>query len=58
MEQAKYIIVNNPEIESLLDAIESAPKEEQSLMALMADTFIKGMKTQAQLLRQSPRPGG
>lgn len=53
MERAKYIAVTEPEVERLLDAIESAPKEKQPMLAVLAETFIKGMNTQAKLIDQT-----
>lgn len=53
MKQTKYTAAQGQEVERLLDAIESAPKEKRSLMALLAETYINGMKAQDKLVAVS-----
>lgn len=53
MEKAKYTTAQGLEVERLLDAIESVPKEKQPLMAVLAEAFINGMKTQDKLATAS-----
>lgn len=53
MERTKYIAVTEPEVERLLDAIDSAPKEKQPMIAVLAEAFINGMNTQAKLTDQT-----
>lgn len=54
MERAKqYTPAQGQEVERLLDAIESVPKEKQPLMAVLAEAFINGMKTQDKLATAS-----
>lgn len=54
MERAKqYTPAQGQEVERLLDAIESVPKEKQPLMAVLAEAFINGMKIQDKLATAS-----
>ncbi len=52
MKQTKYTTAQG-QVERLLDAIESAPQEKQYLMALLAETYINGMKAQDKLVAVS-----
>lgn len=51
--QTKRTADQGQEVERLLDAIESAPPEKRSLMALLAETYINGMKAQDKLVAVS-----
>ena len=54
MEKAKYTTAQGLEVERLLNAIESVPKEKQPIMAVLAEAFINGMKAQDKLVAASP----
>lgn len=53
MEKAKYTTAQGLEVERLLNAIESVPKEKQPIMAVLAEAFINGMKAQDNLVAAS-----
>ncbi len=50
MEKSKYTAIIGQDIDSLLDAINIAPMEKHSIMALLAETYINGMKMQDKLI--------
>lgn len=53
MEKAKYTTAQGLEVERLLNAIESVPKEKQPIMAVLAEAFINGMNAQDKLVAAS-----
>ena len=53
MEKAKYTTAQGLEVERLLNAIESVPKEKQPIMAALAEAFINGMKAKDKLVAAS-----
>ena len=54
MEKAKYTTAQGLEVERLLNAIESVPKEKQPIMAVLAEAFINGMKAPGKLVAARP----
>ena len=53
MEKAKYTTAQGLEVERILNAIDSVPKEKQPIMAVLAEAFINGMKAQDKLVAAS-----
>lgn len=55
MEKTRYTTAagQDQEIERLLNAIESVPKEKQPIIAVLAEAFINGMKAQDKLVATS-----
>lgn len=41
--------VQEKDVENLIDALISAPRDKLTIMTVMAETFISGMKTQERL---------
>ncbi len=58
MKKIEYTASQGREVERLLDAIESAPVEKRTIMAILAETYINGMKAHDKLVNaQQPRTG-
>lgn len=53
MKQTKRTADQGQEVERLLEAIESVPKEKLPIMAALAEAFISGMKAQDKLISVS-----
>ena len=53
MEKTGYTTAQGLEVERLLNALESVPKEKQPIMAVLAEAFINGMKAQDKLVAAS-----
>lgn len=49
MTQPYELDIFEPEVESLLDVLESVPKNQRKVVAILAEVFIKGMQTQSKL---------
>ena len=53
MEKTGYTTAQGLEVERLINALESVPKEKQPIMAVLAEAFINGMKAQDKLVAAS-----
>lgn len=53
MEKTGYTTAQGLEVERLLNALESVPKEKQPIMAVLAEAFINGMKARDKLVAAS-----
>lgn len=49
MSNTEYTAVQVSDVENLVDALISAPKNKLTLMTVMAETFISGMRAQERL---------
>lgn len=49
MTNTEYTAVQVNDVENLVDALISAPKNKLTLMTVMAETFISGMRAQERL---------
>ena len=49
MENTKYSTVQVNDVENLVDALISAPRNKLTIMTVMAETFISGMRAQERL---------
>lgn len=49
----KAEVIQEKDVENLVDALTSVPKDKFTIMAAMAETFISGMKAQERLMISS-----
>lgn len=54
MEKTRYTTEQTTEAGRLLSVIESVPEEKRSIVTMMAEAFINGMRAQEQLMATTP----
>ncbi len=50
MDNTKYSTIQMNDVENLVDALISAPRNKLMIMTVMAETFISGMRAQERLM--------